>query len=110
MFVETSNIQFSCSTTDLGLRNAKLGIEGKGEENSKSMEPPELRNENPPETEKGVTGSTKMEENEDLHVNVGEWASHVGEPAPKLMSCFLDINEAENELPPTSHSSQLSIL
>jgi hypothetical protein len=36
------------------------------------MEPPVLRNENPLGAEKGVTGSTKMEENDDLHVNVGD--------------------------------------
>lgn len=69
---ENSNIILFCSTTEVGLRNAKLGIEGTGEENSIHVEPPELRNENPPEADKGVTGSTKIEENDDLHVNVGD--------------------------------------
>jgi hypothetical protein len=68
---ENSNIRLFCSA-ELGLRNAKLGIEETGEENSKPMEPPVLRNENPLGAEKGVTGSTKMEENDDLHVNVGD--------------------------------------
>lgn len=72
MLAEHSNLQLFCSTTELGLRNEKLSIEGTGEQNSKSGESPALLNENPPETRHGVTGSTKKEENDDLHVNVGD--------------------------------------
>jgi len=110
MLAEHSNLQLLCSTAGEGLRNEKLSMEGIGEENSKPEDSPTLLNENPADGRHGVTGSSKKEENDDLHVKVGDCASHVGEPAPKLMSWFLDMKEAENELPPTSHSSLLWIL
>ena len=71
MLVEKSNLQLSCSTTELGLKNAKLGIEGTGEENSKVSELL-LRKENPPDAKQGVDGSTKKEQNDVLHVSAGD--------------------------------------
>lgn len=55
--------------------------------NSSVFDPPLLRKENTPDPKQGVDGSTRKEENEDLHVNTGDWASStIGDPAPKLMS------------------------
>lgn len=94
---ETSSLQFPCSTKEAGLKNAKLGIEETREELSKSFKSPLLWNENPLDDEK-----------DDMQVNAVDWVSQItGEPAPKLMSWFLDIKEVENEQAPTSHSSIL---
>ena len=108
MLVENSKAQLPCSIAEPGLKNAKLGIEGMGEENSKSLESPMLRKENPPDAVRGVDGSAMKVEKDDLHVNVGDSTSHVtGDPAPKLISSFLDINELEKEPPPIPNSPQL---
>lgn len=108
MLVENSNAQLPCSITEPGLKNAKLGIEGMGEENSKALESPMLQKENPPDAVRGVDGSAMKVEKDDLHVNVGDSTSHVtGVPAPKLMSSFLDINELEKEPLPIPNSPQL---
>jgi len=72
MLAEHSNLQLLCSTTGEGLRNEKLSMEGIGEENSKPEESPTLLNENPADSTHGVTGSSKKEENDDLHVKVGD--------------------------------------
>lgn len=112
---ETSSVQLvqrAFSTTEPGgLKNAKLGIDGTGEENSVPIpiESPLLRNENPPDAKQGVDGSTRNEEKDDLHVTAGDWASleAIGDPLPKLMSSFLDINGVENEQLPSSHALQL---
>lgn len=100
MLAENSNAQLLSSTKEPGLKNAKLGIEGTGEENSKPLESPLPQNENPLDAMHGVNGSAMKEEKDDLQVNAGDWASHIlGDPVPKLMSRLLDINEVENELP-----------
>lgn len=79
--------QFACTDSEPGLKNAKLGIEEIGVANSSVFDPPLLRKENTPDPKQGVDGSTRKEENEDLHVNTGDWASStIGDPAPKLMS------------------------
>lgn len=87
MLAENSNEQRPSSTTELGLKNAKLGIEETGEVNSKQLETPLLPNDNPLDAKQGVDGSTRKGENDDLQVNVGDWVSHIlGDPVPKLMS------------------------
>jgi hypothetical protein len=107
-FPKLASAQLPCSIAEPGLKNAKLGIEGTGEENSKALESSLLRKENPADAVQGVDGSAIKVEKDDLHVNVGDSVSHViGDPAPKLMSSFLDINEVEKEPPPIPHSLQL---
>lgn len=87
MLAENSNAQLPCSIAEPGLKNAKLGIEGTGEENSSTLESPLLQKENPPAAGQGVDGSARKEEKDDLHVNVGDSASHaIGDPVPKLTS------------------------
>ena len=87
MLAENSNEQLPSSTIELGLKNAKLGIEETGEENSRQLETPLLRNDSPPDAKQGVDGSTRKGEKDDLHVNVGDWTSHIlGDAVPKLMS------------------------
>lgn len=86
MLVENSNAQLPCSITEPGLKNAKLGIEGTGEENSKALESL-LRKEKPPDAKQDGDGSTRKEEKDDLHVNVGDGGSQaIGDPDPKLAS------------------------
>ena len=46
-------------------------------------DPPLLRKENPQEFTRGVMGSTRNEENDDLQLNVSHM---IGDPSPKLMS------------------------
>lgn len=70
-------------------KNSKLGIEGKGEVNSKVLESLRLQKENLAEAEQGVDGSAMKEENDVLHVNAGDSALEtIGDPVPlpKLMS------------------------
>ena len=89
MSAGTSALQLAISTVEPGLKNAKLGSEGTGEEVSAPMpmELPQLRNENPPDAKQGVDGSARKEEKDDLHVNAGDRASHViGDSWPKLIS------------------------
>lgn len=52
-----------------GLKNAKLGIEGTGDENSKVLGSSVLPKENPPDAKQGVDGSNPKEVKDDLHVN-----------------------------------------
>lgn len=55
--------------------------------NSSVFDPLLLWKENTPDAKQGVDGSKRKEENEDLQVNTGDWASStIGDPAPKLMS------------------------
>ena len=87
MLAENSNEQLLSSTIVLGLKNAKLGIEETGEENSRQLETPLLLNDNRPDAKQGVDGSARKGDKEDLHVNVGDWASHIlRDGVPKLMS------------------------
>lgn len=89
MSAGTCALQLAISTVEPGLKNAKLGSEGTGEEVSAPMpiELPQLRNENPPDAKQGVNGSARKEEKDDLHVNAGDRASQViGDSWPKLMS------------------------
>lgn len=92
-----------------GLKKAKLGIDGTGEQNSKLLELPQLRKENPPkEPGQGVDGSTRKEENDDLHDNAGDWASQIMlDPVPKLISWSRHMDDAENNSPLTSNSPEL---
>lgn len=88
---------------------AKLGIDGTGEQNSKLLELPQLRKENPPkEVGQGVDGSTRKEENDDLHDNTGDCASHIMlDPVPKLISCSRDKDDPENNSLLNSSSPEL---
>ena len=85
-----SNESFDCSTAELGLRKVKLGIEGTGDENSGWLDSWQLPKEKPSGTEQGVPLSTRKEENDDLHVNAGEFlvspSIDAGEPSLKLKS------------------------
>lgn len=87
MWAEKFKGQFCCTDSELGLKNAKLGIEEIGVENSRVFDPSLLWKENPPDAKQGVDGSARKEENEDLQVKAGAWVSFImGDPAPKLMS------------------------
>lgn len=90
MLAESSTAQLAFLTTEPGLKNAKLGIDGIGEQISVPipMESPLPRNENPSDAKQGVDGSTRKEEKDDLHVNAGDCVSSevIGDPLPTLMS------------------------
>lgn len=78
--------RISCCTVT-GLKNAKLGIEDIGVENTKASESSALRKENPAETSEGVDGSAMKDENDALHVYAGDSTSEItGDAFPKLMS------------------------
>lgn len=88
MLVETSTVDLLFSTPEPGLKNAKLGIEGRGEKTFKPLESPLQRNENPQDAKHGVVGSARKEEKDDLHVKAGDdgVSQVIGDSAPKLMS------------------------
>lgn len=70
-----------------GLKKAKLGMVYKGEAISSAIDPSHPLNDNTPGKEKGVDGSTRNAEKEDLQVNVGDFGSEIkGEAVLKLMS------------------------
>lgn len=82
------NEPFSCSTTESELKNVKLGKERTGAGISKEFDPPQLSNENSVDSHPCIeVGVTMKEENDDLHVNVGNSVLMVRDnPGLKLMS------------------------
>lgn len=107
MLVEQST-ELPCSMEPVP-KNAKLGIDGTEEVNSKLLEFPGVKKEKLAEAEQGVDKSSEKEENDALHVNAGDSTSErIGDPVPlpKLMSCCLIMNGVENEPLPVSHSGQ----
>lgn len=110
MLAENSISKFPCSDTGSELKNAKLGSERTAVENSSVFDLPLLLwKENPPDSERGIDGSTMKEDNnDDLHVCAGDLELKItGAAVPKLMSSFLVINEAEKEPPPASNPPKL---
>lgn len=82
------NEPFTCSTTEPGPKNAKLGKERTGARTSKEFDPPKLSNENSADSLPYIeVGLTMKEENDDLHANVGNSVLMVRDnPVLKLMS------------------------
>lgn len=66
-------------------------------------DPPLLRKENPHEFTRGVTGSTRNEENDDLQLNVSQM---IGDSSPKLMSSLRAMNNDDVGLPDNESSPQ----
>ena len=99
---------FPCTRVDVGLKKVKLGIDEIGEENSAVLESWQLLNEKPPDSEQGVSLSSKKEAKDDLQVNAGDcfnFPSPTVEGPPSMaQSSVLAINEVEKEPLPTSSS------